>query len=493
MNFHPIQLNFAGLVNNDVLSDIKLKATTFDVASCRDNDVEDSKDDHKINDSTFSLLSSLDEDDNEDTCDLDGADSPRKHSKDGSIFCHWDILRARCIVFDLIFHAMHGPQYQANALPTDKIYVDPETNTIHFDISYTALVIVVKYLYTGITRRYDYEDMTTARDVMTLAELLHLQSLCIVINGQFINSRRHMKDAQLHMSSDDTLHEWKAMKLNTFDYTKWNKQQNKYFLNIHVLYHYDEQMYLNVTSRQQIRIKQRIFQISKIIFLSVSEYFNAMFGKSMWKESLPSGHRNIIEMKELNADDFDKLQRFLYTFDQRHYYAVDHGKMNDLDFDKRMESKNSELKKKLLNDTINAFHLSIFFGIEDLRQCLLLIIDKYYLCKNTLGPFWNLGFEFELKDMKELCSNYFSQKFGDISTDTEIFYSFTKNMIKSGLSNGKIQVSTSHMIQVLVNWANFHETSIQELLPPNTLFNEANKSFVLSNRRAMNVQHLLRL
>eukprot|EP01083_Nonionella_stella_P066053 173656_1 len=233
MNFHPIQLNFAGLVNNNILSDIKLKATTFDVSSCGDNDTEESKDDDKMNDSNFSLFSSLDDGDDEDTC----AYSMRKHSKDGIIFCHWDIIRARCIVFDLIFHAMHGPQCKANALPTNKIYVDHETNTIHFDISYTALWIVVKYLYTGITRRYDYNDMNTAHDVMTLAELLHLHSLCIDINGQFVNSRRQNKDAKLRMRKDDSLCEWKAIKLETFDYTKW--ECTKHFLNIDVLYHYE--------------------------------------------------------------------------------------------------------------------------------------------------------------------------------------------------------------------------------------------------------------
>ena len=66
-------------------------------------------------------------------------------------------------------------------------------------------------------------------------------------------------------------------------------------------------------------------------------------------------------------------------------------------------------------------------------------------------------------------------------------------MIKSGLSNGSITVNTNYMIKVLLEWAQYHATNICELLPPNTLFNHANKTFVLLNRRALNLQHLLRL
>lgn len=336
-----------------------------------------------------------------------------------------------------------------------------------------------------------------------MADILHLDQLRVDINGQFLYSRKRLKDKQLsdNISDNDNnnqgLDQWKSMKLDSFDFKNWTKKNTSYFLNINVLYDYNEEMYKNVISRQLIKINDKTFQISKIIFVSVSSYFQAMFcgNGGSWKESQNDTKNgvNLIEMKQICADDFQRLQRFLYTFDQTNYYDPEHGTLNDYDFNVETQTKYSENKKKLLNSTINALHLSIFFGIEDLRQCLLLIMDKYYLCKNTLFPFWNLGFEYQLKDVKELCSNYFSREFGNISSDQEIFQSLTKEMIKSGLANGKIQVNTQHMIQVLLNWANHHQTSIQELLPPNTLFNEANKSFVLCNRRAMNLNHLLRL
>jgi len=144
-------------------------------------------------------------------------------------------------------------------------------------------------------------------------------------------------------------------------------------------------------------------------------------------------------------------------------------------------------------DTLSAWNLSIFFGIDDLRQCLLLVIDRYYLRKGTLWAFWNLGFENEWKDIKELCANYFAREFSSICKDTPLFHSLTKRMIRDGLAKGSIAVGTHRMIGVLVTYCNFHGTSIQELLPPHTLFNEANKSFVLQNRRPINVQHLLRM
>ena len=326
---------------------------------------------------------------------------------------------------------------------------------------------------------------------------MHIEQLQTDINGQYLYSRKQLRDNDYKENSNDELNEWRAMKMESFNFEDWTKRDPKYFLNINVLYHYNDEIYKNVTSRQLIRINDRTFQISKIIFVSVSEYFKAMLvgNGGSWKESQSQSQTglNVVEIKQINDDDFETLQHFLYTFDQTNYYDPDHGKLNDYDFDEEIESKHTKKKKKLLNRTINALHLSIFFGIDDLRQALLLIIDKYYLCKNTLYPFWNMGYEYTLKDVKQLCSNYLARDFGNISCDQEIFLSLSKEMIKEGLSGGKIQVNTDHMIRVLLEWAEHHQASIQELLPPNTLFNEANKNYVLCNRRAMNLQHLMRL
>eukprot|EP00484_Ammonia_sp_Unknown_P001170 CAMPEP_0197023280 /NCGR_PEP_ID=MMETSP1384-20130603/4022_1 /TAXON_ID=29189 /ORGANISM="Ammonia sp." /LENGTH=513 /DNA_ID=CAMNT_0042451475 /DNA_START=65 /DNA_END=1606 /DNA_ORIENTATION=- len=513
MSFHPIQLNFSAYINNPTLSDIKLKAN-LEQKSKPENVVSEQKsampdmdvDENKGDEADMSFISSLDDDDHTNASNVD---QKLTNSIDGSIACHWDILRARCIVFDLLFHAIFA--HKLDDLPiSDLIRVDTASNTIHFDISYQALLIVIKYLYTGITKRYDYDDLNIARDVVYLANVLHLDQLRVDINGQFLSSRRHLKGSQDSNGflNDDTLNEWRALKLETFDFADWDKQSQRYFLNINVLYHFDRAMYKSVNSRQRIKIDNELFQISKIIYVAVSEYFKAMFcgygvPHGVWRESAhnlkansaPNNHDDddVIEMKEINSGDFERLQRFLYTFDQTNYYDTEHGSLNDLDFIAETASPQSERKKQLLNATLAALHLSIFFGIDDLRQCLLLIIDKYYVCNYTLYPFWNLAFEYELKDVKELCCNYFVEQFGSITNNEEIFYSLNKEMIKAGLAGGKVRVSTEYMIEVLLKWAQHHDTSIQELLPPNTLFNEANKSFVLCNRRAMNLQHLLRL
>eukprot|EP01084_Bolivina_argentea_P227418 384092_1 len=495
-HLHPIQLNFGGYINNETLSDIKLKGNITNRSQIMniDDDIDDNKDDNKFDESNMSLISSLD--DNEQSTDSEETNSNDiHHSKDGIIYSHWDIIRSRCVVFDLIFYAMI--ENKTDLLPMDKIYIHRNTNTIHFDVSYDALLIVIKYIYTGVTRRYDYDDIRTARDVIDLANILHLKQLSIDINGQFLNSRKRLKDNMENNKLNNIINikqlkKWKTlMELKQFDVSKWNINE-KYFLNVNVLYELNYKMYkymnsnIGFNSRQLIKINNKIFEISKIIFACVSEYFNALFCKEFAKN-------DEIEMNEINCNHFEKLQRFLYTFDQSVYFNGKNGKLNDLDFNAETSDKMSIIKKELLSDCICAFHLSIFFGIADLRQCLIFIIDKYYLCNNTLYGFWKLGFEFELKDIKELCINYFSNNFGDISVNVSIFNSLTKDMIKSGLSAGKIEVSTDYMINILLNWASFHNKSIQELLPPNTLFNKANKSYVLANRRPINLQHLLRL
>lgn len=148
MNFHPIQLNFNGLINNITLSDIKLKANISDETKTDENDqeimnIDDNKDDNKFNDSNMSLISSLD--DNEDI-DVDDDND----INNGIIYCHWDIIRSRCIVFDILFHAINTNKIDQIPKNTD-IHIDVESNIIHFNnVSYEALSIVVKYLYTGL-------------------------------------------------------------------------------------------------------------------------------------------------------------------------------------------------------------------------------------------------------------------------------------------------------------------------------------------------------
>ena len=173
----------------------------------------------------------------------------------------------------------------------------------------------------GLIRRYDYNQINTARDVVKLANILHLNQLRIDINGQFVSSRKHLKDNEHNkhpnVLQNDSLNEWKALKLKTFDFDKWNDHSSTaYFFNINILYHFDEQMYANIGCRQMIKINVKMFQISKVIFVSVSKYFEAMFGGKIWAESQQNdSNQNTIEMKQIKAYDFEKLQRFLYTFD----------------------------------------------------------------------------------------------------------------------------------------------------------------------------------
>jgi len=497
MSFHPIQLNFGQFVDNPILSDINLKATVFDQtkdSKSPTTPINNDENDSKYNDPTIPL----DVDDtNTSTTKLSN------HSSDDTISAHWDFLRSRCIIFDLIFHAMTHDK--SDRIPLHGVHVDTNTNTIHFDVCYDALLIVVKYLYTGLLRRYEYEDIMIARDVMKLADILHLTHLAVDINGQFISSRKQLKETQLNQfneqklnqhddhdddtkQDDDEWSEWKALKLDSFDFEDWNPMEvNGYFLNPKVLYHFDVAMYSAIPSRQRIVIGDRYFQISKVIYVAVSCYFRAMFCGSKWAESHESPSK-VMVMKSVNADDFERLQSFLYTFDPSTYSIV-------CADDECTHSVTQQMDEKqvLLRNTLNAWNLSIFFGIEDLRQCLLLLIDRHYLCKATLAAFWNLGFENEWKDIKELCANYFAREFINICNDTQVFHSLTKRMIQDGLAKGSIAVETQLMIQVLVTYCNFHGTSIQELLPPHTLFNEANKSYVLQNRRPISVQHLLQM
>jgi len=285
---------------------------------------------------------------------------------------------------------------KSHLIPLHGVYLDTATNTIHFDVCYDALLIVVKYLYTGLLRRYEYEDITIARDVMKLADILHLTHLSVDINGQFVSSRKRLKENQFHeaddqktndsVPNDDDQHpddewsDWRKLKLHSFDFNDWNpngtklkKVKNQYFLNPKVLYHFDVEMYRNIPSRQRIVIGDRHFQISKVIYVAVSTYFRAMFAGSSglkWAESQQTPSE-IMVMKGIDVHDFERLQSFLYTFDQSTYL------MDSVDLNHSINSNVSSVsavasdsnisetdrRGKVLTDTLSAWNLSIFFGI----------------------------------------------------------------------------------------------------------------------------------
>merc|ERR550525_1326266 len=94
---------------------------------------------------------------------------------------------------------------KSDVVPLHGVHVDIDSNAIHFDVCYDALLIVVKFLYTGLLRRYEYEDIMIARDVMKLADILHLSHLAVDINGQFIASRKRLKESQLNQFHEQKL------------------------------------------------------------------------------------------------------------------------------------------------------------------------------------------------------------------------------------------------------------------------------------------------
>jgi len=467
MSRHPIQLNFSRWINSPILSDIKLESTVR-----RKTKVDEDGIDQKCNETDTAQLS----------LDDDEGDSNEVGSV---IHAHWDLLRARSITFDLIFHAMLARK--AHLVPLDGVSID--SDTIRFDICYDALVVVVKYLYSGVLRRYDYDDIAIARDVLRLAEILRLNGVAVDVGGQYLCSRKRLKESQIaannssedaddhkmggrHDDGDDgdEWADWKALGLHSFDFSDWSAQSDygcDHFLNLNVLY--SEVPYSEVPSRQRVRVGHRHFQISKIVFVAVSQYFKVMFCGSNWKESLQPPSQ-ILEIKGIDPADFERLQMFLYSFDQNTFRCDE------------------------VRDVVSAWNLSIYFGVEDLRQCLLILIDRHYLRKETLLLFWSLGFELEAKDLSALCSAFFAKEFSSICSDEKLFRSLTKRMIRDGLATGSIAVGTEQLVRVLAAYCTFHATSIQELLPPHTLFNEANKLYMLQNRGPIDgIHHLLRM
>mmetsp|Transcript_12017 Transcript_12017/g.18137 ORF Transcript_12017/g.18137 Transcript_12017/m.18137 type:complete len:496 (-) Transcript_12017:82-1569(-) len=480
--YHPLQLNFKDYINSATLSDIKLRAIS-PRSSLIYNETE------------------LKNNDDDDILNLDDADDGVENDV---IFAHWDILRARCVVFDLLFHAIYNDQ--CHAIPiTEVVSIDVARNIITFDVSYTALLMVVKYLYTGILTTLDNCNLKIVHDVIRLADLLHLRALRIEIYGKFVTSRKHFKqmvnDSSLSveegspLTPDDNLDNiewyrgWQALKLDTFDVNLWRQshENNFFFLNPKVLYHFDVSMYQRVASRQIVRVDEKTFQISKIVFVALSSYFKAMFvgvgshtgGGLLWKES-QHALDDIVDLNTdfvpMNAADFERLQRFLYTFDASTYYSFSNSESEHV-------ASSSSSWSKALQSTMAAFHLSIYFGIDDLRTCLVSVLDQHFLCINSLHAIWAFSIEYEWKDIQRLCCRHFVTHFLEISMQLPVLLKLSKTMIKAALSSGAISLPTQYILEVLLKWANYHQTHIHDLLPPNTLFNEANKHFILSTRR----------
>lgn len=226
---HHLQFLFAKLVNNPILSDINLVSTKTNNGSS-------------------------------------GLDS----SEVLSIPCHWDIIRARCKVIDNIYHqyfcksttlsnSVNINMNENNA----QIDINVKENTLTFHTSFDALLIIIRYLYTGVFRNASFSDISIVKDLFELANVLQLPEILSLLNGKYVCSRKSLLN-----SMEDEI------------------KENEYFFNVDVLF---EKSIVNVDeyqSQQRIIIDGQLFVISKAIFYTMSKYFEIMFGSNFMEATV---------------------------------------------------------------------------------------------------------------------------------------------------------------------------------------------------------------
>ena len=292
-------------------------------------------------------------------------------------------------------------------------------------------------------------------------------------------------------------------------------------------------------SRQWIEFENGdLHCISKFLFYCLSKYFQALFDHNWIENQRPC----VMKLRGIGSNQFSIITKFFYTGQSSLFHfesdknilcllkdssnSDNETKEQEKDKEKEKEKEESkmtdeekeEAKEKMKDLMLDQLFLYLdlcdFFMSDDMRTCILSMFECY-ININNLYKIWKFGLNHlnlqVSNQISIICQTYFQLNFERITCQNkEIFYKLDKIMIKQALSNGQIELNTNSMIQVLLDWVKHRNEEIEkknreknsekeksvdlcELLPPNTLFNRANKTYLLHNRRPMSLRHFLSL
>jgi len=184
---------------------------------------------------------------------------------------------------------------------------------------------------------------------------------------------------------------------------------------------------------------------------------------------------NEVILKGIPLEDITIMREYVYTFDVSAFKSV---------------SREHCLK---------TIELAQFFQCEDLKSGAIYALRHYHMCRETLHLIWSFAHHTLNEELRMACCSYLQENFCEILSCQNNRKYLTKAMMKETLQNGRLSTSTNSILTLLSQWVRDRNEFTQEqinlceLLPPHTLFNVANRAYVMVNRRILNIHHLLQM
>lgn len=200
------------------------------------------------------------------------------------------------------------------------------------------------------------------------------------------------------------------------------------------------------------------FHASRAILSARSVYFSSLFCGS-WKELA----QNEIRLEGVLAESFRAVLCYVYTDSLPNSPSMNLSTASDL------------------------MQLSSYYGIPGLRDVCQRFFSEH-ISAETVCETWMLAVAEDLKKTAEDCLKFFLRNFGHVVA-TSSFLSLSRSLLRAALASGEICDSADVILSGVLRWGQANcpagedvRMFVQDLLPPETLFNAFNKMYLLGKR-----------
>ena len=337
------------------------------------------------------------------------------------------------IASDIIVETIDRNQYRCHKiiLASKSIKLDQECrNSCILMVQYRSDVVnsVLKYIYGGVLE--EPENFSDILELIKLSEEWELTSLNLILRKKYTNKNIPSNFSDFSKDGCHTKEDiWKFIQAN---------ENDKIYSDF------------EITDSES----GKVYHLHKAILASYSEYFYSMFTKS-WKEN---------DEKQVNISvQFPEL---LYSF----FYNRRNIDWENVSFDQLMD----------------LIDIASYYFIDDLTSVCEIEFCKFITLSNVHSLF-EISQNFGLDDLRNAVVLFISKNYEEFIKDTETFFITDKDMLRMILNTGYIALDFNTIYESLIQWAtHFYakktvDELIQDLLPPHVLFNTSNKSFLYNS------------
>lgn len=243
-----------------------------------------------------------------------------------------------------------------------------------------------------------------------------------------------------------------------------------------------------------LEVEEKVIPGHKAILASRSGYFESLF---RWN---PQEAKTRIH--EFSVETFNSILMFLYTnklellnlqneetTTKKTTAATKETATKQTLVETKVATKETRVATSISEETtttiIELLKVGQYFQMNSLiHQCEQFIIAHSDISISNVCLIWNLAKEHKVDHVSEACKLFFIQNFTACSTFPG-FLQLHKDSLKSALNAGQISAHESIIFEALKKWSQSTSLPIDDLLPPQTLFNKRIKISLMNDRRSL--------